>query len=49
MLAVSPTTIRAVTHLDLSSDDVDQACEIIRSTGAAKSQPVSKVQSAYTG
>jgi threonine aldolase len=49
MLPVSPTTIRAVTHLDLSPEDVDQACEIVRSTGASKSQSTSKVQSAYAG
>jgi threonine aldolase len=49
MLPVSPTSIRAVTHLDLSANAVDQACEIIRSAGATKSQPAVNVQRAYAG
>jgi threonine aldolase len=49
MLPVSPTTIRAVTHLDLSDEDVDQACEIIGSAGTAKSQAAARVQGAYAG
>ena len=38
MLATSPTSIRAVTHLDVNSADVDQAIEIIKRV-AAKSNP----------
>jgi threonine aldolase len=30
MLAVGPQAVRAVTHLDLSADDVEQACRILR-------------------
>lgn len=31
MLAISPTQIRAVTHLDVSEQQVRQACEVLRS------------------
>jgi threonine aldolase len=30
MLDTGPTTIRAVTHLDVTADDVDKAVEILR-------------------
>ncbi len=30
MLAINPSSIRAVTHLDVSMQQIDQACEIIR-------------------
>lgn len=34
MLAIGPQSIRAVTHLDVSMDQVSQACEVIRETAA---------------
>lgn len=30
MLAVGPRAVRAVTHLDLSGDDLEQACQVLR-------------------
>jgi threonine aldolase len=30
-MAFSPTAIRMVTHLDLSTQQIDQACEVIQS------------------
>jgi threonine aldolase len=35
VLAINPTQIRAVTHLDVTESDVRQACEILRKVAAA--------------
>lgn len=41
MLAVGPQAVRAVTHLDLSNDDVDEACRIVREVaGSAAERPL---------
>ena len=34
MFAISPTAIRAVTHLDVSKEEVGKACEVIRDSAA---------------
>ena len=36
MLAISPQSIRAVTHLDVSMDQVIRACNVIRETAAQR-------------
>ena len=36
MLAISPTAVRAVTHLDVSMDQIEEACDRIRQCSAAK-------------
>jgi threonine aldolase len=36
MLATSPATIRAVTHLDVTADDVDRALEVLRNVASSK-------------
>ena len=41
MMAVGPQAIRAVTHLDLTGDDVEQACRIVREVaGRAAQRPL---------
>jgi threonine aldolase len=39
MLAISPTQVRAVTHLDVSAPDVGRAGEILRAAAEATSRP----------
>jgi threonine aldolase len=45
LVAFGPTTLRAVTHLDVSSDQIEQACTILRKVFISSPEPQTSARS----